>query len=340
MLGLITGCCCRDHYLTHQISNVKFLIHGTGGVGGFFGAKLFQAGEDVWFVARGKHLEVSRANGLHVFSTQGPMAIPGNRITGTVADVGPVDVVLFCVKSYDTEDAAEQLQPIITGDTVIISLQNGIDNEEKIRALLPHATVYGGAAYLSARITAPGEITETGGAQRIIFGPMDGHVTDRAKEIFAVFQKAGIKTELKTDMVAELWRKFIFITSFGAITAVSRLSNGEILAVPQTTNLVFDAMKEVEAVARVKGVAVEPLDRAKVIAGLKRFDPNTRSSMYFDLINEKPMEVEALNGTVVRLGEALGVPTPIHRTIYAVLLPYHFKHLRNRSSGAPSSHRP
>lgn len=315
---------------------MTFLIHGTGGVGGFFGAKLFQSGEDVWFLARGQHLEVSRANGLRVLGTQGNITIPGHRITGTISDVGSADVVLFCVKSYDTETAAEQLKPVVTDDTVIISLQNGVDNEDKIKAILPNALVYGGAAYISARITAPGEITETGGAQRIVFGPMDGLITDRAKEILAVFQKAGIKAELKAEMVAELWRKFIFITSFGAFTAVSRLSNGEILAVPQTTDLVFDAMKEVEAVAQAKGIGVEPLDREKVIAGLRRFDPNTRSSMYFDLINEKPMEVEALNGTVVRLGEELGVPTPIHRTIYATLLPYHLKHLRNRRSNTSS----
>jgi 2-dehydropantoate 2-reductase len=315
---------------------MKFLIHGTGGVGGFFGAKLFQSGEDVWFLARGKHLEVSRTKGLRVLSTQGDITIPRHRVTGTVSDVGPVDVVLFCVKSYDTETAAEQLKPFVTDNTVIIPLQNGVDNEDKIKAILPNTLVYGGAAYISVRITAPGEITETGGAQRIVFGPMDGVITDRAKEILAIFQKAGTKAELKTDMVAELWRKFIFITSFGAFTAVSRLSNGEILAVPQTTNLVFDAMKEVEAIAHAKGIGVEALDREKVIAGLKRFYPNTRSSMYFDLINEKPMEVEALNGTVVRLGEELGVPTPIHRTIYAALLPYHLKHLRNRSSSTPS----
>jgi 2-dehydropantoate 2-reductase len=315
---------------------MKFLIHGTGGVGGYFGAKLYQAGEEVWFLARGQHLEVSRANGLRVLSTQGTITIPGDRIRGTVSEIGPVDVVLFCVKSFDTETAAAQLQPVVRDGTVILSLQNGIDNEEKIQAILPHAQVEGGVAYISSRITAPGEITETGGAQRIVFGPMDGRVTDREQEILASFRRAGINADLKTDIVAELWRKFIFITSFGAFTAVSRLSNGEILAVPQTTNLVFDAMNEVHAVARAKGVSVGPMDREKVIAGLKRFDPNTRSSMYFDLINEKPMEVEALNGTVVRVGEELGVPTPIHRTMYAALLPYHLKHLQNRSSSTPS----
>ncbi len=315
---------------------MKFLIHGTGGVGGYFGAKLYQAGEEVWFLARGQHLEVSRANGLRVLSTQGTITIPGDRIRGTVSDIGPFDVVLFCVKSYDTETAAAQLRPVVREGTVILSLQNGIDNEAKIQAILPNALVEGGVAYISSRITAPGEITETGGAQRIVFGPMDGRVTDREQEILASFRKAGLSVELKTDIVTELWRKFIFITSFGAFTAVSRLSNGEILAVPQTTSLVFEAMNEVYAIARAKGVNVEPIDREKVIAGLKRFDPNTRSSMYFDLIHEKPLEVEALNGTVIRLGEELGVPTPIHRTMYAALLPYHLKHLRNRDSRTSS----
>jgi 2-dehydropantoate 2-reductase len=311
---------------------MTFLIHGTGGVGGFFGAKLFQAGEEVWFLARGKHLEASRRNGLRVVSTQGTITIPGDRVKGNVADIGSADVVLFCVKSYDTEPAAEQLKPVLTDNTVILPLQNGIDNEEKIQSILPQAVVYGGVAYISSRMTAPGEITETGGAQRIVFGPMDGVVTERAKHLLTVFRNAGIHAELQPAIVAELWRKFIFITSFGSFTALSRLSNGDILAVPQTMELVFEAMKEVEAVANAKGIGVEPLDREKVVAGLTRFDPNTRSSMYFDLINEKPMEIEALNGTVVRLGEALGIPTPIHRTIYAALLPYHLKHLQKRLS--------
>ncbi len=315
---------------------MRFLIYGAGGVGGFFGAKLLNAGEEVWFIARGKHFEASRTNGLRVLTTQGNFTVPPQRITDKPGEVGPVDVVLFCVKSYDTEAAAEQLIPVLTEHSVIIPLQNGVDNEEKIQRIIPKGIVYGGVAYMSSRITAPGEITETGGMQRIAFGPMDGTVTARAKEILAVFQKAGIHIELKDDIVKELWRKFIFITSMGAFTAMSRLSHGEILTVPETTSLVFEAMKEVEAIAMVKRIGVEPLDRDRVIANLKRFDPNTRSSMYFDLINEKPLEIEALNGTVVRLGKELGVPTPIHQTIYAALLPYQLKHMHKLATPVPA----
>ncbi len=320
---------------------MKFLIHGAGGVGGFFGAKLLNAGEDVRFLARGKHLEAGRSNGLRVLTTQGNFSIPSNRVTGTIADigagVGSVDVVLFCVKSYDTETAAGQLAPVLTDRTVIIPLQNGVDNEEKIQRMITKGIVYGGVAYMSSRITGPGEITETGGSQRIAFGPIDGKITERAKEILAVFQRAGMNVELKEDIIKELWRKFIFITTMGAFTALSRLSQGEILAVPEAISLVFEAMKEVEAVAQAKGLGIEPLDREKVIAGLKRFGPTTRSSMYFDLVNEKPMEIEALNGIVVRLGKELGVPTPIHQTIYAALLPYHLKHVKKLSANTSAT---
>ncbi|HEY4612744.1 MAG TPA: ketopantoate reductase family protein, partial [Bacteroidota bacterium] len=256
-------------------------------------------------------------------------SVPPDRITDSLTKIGPVDVVLFCVKTYDTETAAQQLSPVLTENTVIIPLQNGIESEEKIRKIITKATVYGGVAYISSRITAPGEITETGGAQRIAFGLMDGTVTGRAKEILAAFQNAGINTELKTDIIKALWQKLIFITTMGAFTAVTRLTQGEILDTPRSMELIFDAMKEVETIAHAKGIGLDPLNREQVIAGMKRYDPKTRSSMYFDLVNEKPLEIEALNGAVVRLGKELGVPTPIHQTIYAALLPYHLKHSRN-----------
>jgi 2-dehydropantoate 2-reductase len=305
---------------------MHFLIHGTGGVGGYFGAKLLGAGEEVTFLARGKHLEASQKNGLRVLSTQGNFTIPPNRVVGNLNTSAPVDVVLFCVKTYDTETAAQLLAPVLSEQTVIIPLQNGIESEERIRRVIPKGIVYGGVAYISSRITAPGEITETGGAQRIAFGPMDVNITNRANEILSVFQKANINTELKTDIVKDLWRKFAFITTMGAFTAVSRLTQGELLAVPESMELIFAAMEEVHTLANAKGIGLEPLDHERVVAGIKRYDPNTRSSMYYDLVNEKPLEVEALNGTVVRLGKELNIPTPIHQTIYAALLPYHLKH--------------
>ncbi|HLF20464.1 MAG TPA: 2-dehydropantoate 2-reductase [Bacteroidota bacterium] len=309
---------------------MKFLVFGTGGVGGYFGAKLARAGEDVWFVARGKHLEAMLNSGLKLKSTQSYFTVPTGKMSEDPAEAGPTDVVLFCVKSFDTEKAAAQLNPVLHEDSVVICLQNGIDNEEKIQRAIKKGAVYGGAAYISARITAPGEVTETGGMQRIVFGPMNSAAGNRAKEILDVFTNAKINVSLHPDILQELWRKFTFITSMGSMTALTRLTQGEILLSTETMNLVFDAMKEVETIGRAKGMKIQPLESGKVIEGLKRFDPNTRSSMYYDLMSEKPMEIEALNGTVVRLGKEIGIPTPIHQTIYASLLPHHLKHLQKR----------
>jgi len=312
------------------IRSVRILVFGTGGVGGFFGAKLAQAGNDVWFVARGDHLKSMRTAGLRIRSTGSDIVIPPGKMTDEPRDAGPVDVVLFCVKSYDTEAAARQLAPILHKDSVVLSLQNGVDNEEKISSLISHGHVYGGVAYVSARIAAPGEITETGGFQRIVFGPMGGPITERAREIHHLLVRAGIKTDLREKVLNDLWNKFVFITSMGSFTAMSRLTQGEIIAQPETISLVCNAMHEVEALAWKRGADIEPLNEPKMLEGMKRFESDTRSSMCYDLIGQKPLEVEALNGTVVRLGWELGVPTPIHAVIYAALLPYHLKHVQLR----------
>jgi 2-dehydropantoate 2-reductase len=305
---------------------------GTGGIGGFFGAKLAAAGEEVWFVARGKHLEAMKNHGLKVTSTSGTFTISPEKITGEPASIESADVVLFCVKAYDTETAALQISPILTDDSIVVSLQNGVDNIEKIRKQLHHGLVYAGAAYISARISAPGEITESGGFQRIVFGPSGAPMASRAKDIHASFLHAGIKCDLQDDIQKELWRKYIFISCMGALTALSRLTHGEIISNPTTLALMFDAMREIQAIAWKLGIEVEPIDEMKVLDGLRRFDPDTRSSMYFDLVSGKPMEVEALNGTVVRFGEQLDIATPIHRVMYASLLPHHLNHMRQRTS--------
>jgi 2-dehydropantoate 2-reductase len=310
---------------------MRFVILGSGGIGGFFGARLALAGEDVWFLARGNHLAEMKKHGLRVNSTVGNFTVPPGTMTDDVRSIGAADVVLFCVKSYDTESAARQLVPILRDGSLIIPLQNGVDNEDKIRKSISLCDVYGGVAYISSRITAPGEITEVGGFQRIVFGPQGPAINPHANKVHEALLHAGIKSQLQDDITKELWRKLIFIASMGSLTALSRLTHGEILANQRMVSLMFDAMREVRAVAWKLGVEVEPVDEPRVLEGLKRFSNDTRSSMYFDLAGGKPMEIEALNGTVVRLGEQLGVPTPIHRVIYSVLLPYHLKHSQQAS---------
>ena len=309
---------------------MRFVIFGAGGVGGFFGAKLAGRGKDVWFVARGKHLAAMRANGLCVNSSEGQFTIPPGKMTDNPAEIGPVDVALFCVKSYDTDSAAQQLAPILTERTIVISLQNGVDNEGQIQKIIPAGTVYGGAAYIYSTITAPGVITETGGPKKIVFGAMPGAkdgTRETAKKILDILIEAGIKAELTDDISSALWNKFILITSVGGLTALTRLTLGEILAVDETRALLTEAMREVEAIAKARGMNIEAGYIDRVVRTLRRFGNGNHSSLYYDLIHEKPLELEALSGAVVRYGQALSIPTPIHKTIYGALLPYHLKHL-------------
>jgi 2-dehydropantoate 2-reductase len=308
---------------------MKILVLGAGGVGGYFGAKLADAGEDVWFIARGKHLDAMKKRGLVVRSAKESFVVPSQKISGNVSDVGKIDLVLFCVKSYDTEKAAHQLTPSLTDNTVILSLQNGIENEEIIQRILPGASVLGGVAYIYSTITAPGEITRNEGPAKIVFGPPDNQPTKRDQLILKSFERAGIDAELSSNIRQELWKKFIFITGVSGITALTRLSLGELLANPETRGLVRSAMEESRAVAIAQNI---PLDVSLIdtfFETLGKFKNDTRSSLYFDLVNEKPMELEALAGTVVRMGERLSIPTPIQTTIYASLLPYHRKHAKN-----------
>lgn len=308
---------------------MKFAVVGAGGVGGFFGGRLAKSGEDVWFIARGTHLDAMKRVGLQINSTEGNFRVPPGRMTDKPAEIGPSDAILFCVKSYDTEPAARQLKPILTTQSIIISLQNGVDNEEKIQKNIETGTVYGGVANIYSTITAPGVITETGGPKKIEFGPLRRQhaVEDQpGNTILHALLKAGIRAELADDVHTAIWKKFIFIAAVAGLTALTRLTLGQILAVRESRTLLADAMKEVETIARAVHANVEPGYVELIFEKLKKYDNNTRSSLFYDLTHEKPLEIEALSGTVVRYGEKLGISTPVHNTMYAALLPYHIKH--------------
>jgi len=308
---------------------MKFVVMGSGGVGGFFGGKLARGGQEVWFVARGEHLKAMQAAGLRIESSEGNYTIPPGRITGRTEDAGPADVILICVKSYDTESATRQLIPIVKHDTIVISLQNGVDNEEKMKKILPTGIVYGGVALIYATITTPGVVTETGGPKKLTFGPLShpaGMDDERGKTVLNSMIGAGINAEYTLDIHSALWKKFIFITAVAGLTTITRLTLGEILSVSETRRLLVDAMREVELIAKAKGARIEPGFMDMIFQTLRNFENNTHSSLYYDLMHQKPMEIEALSGIVVRYGAELDIPTPINKTIYAALLPYHLKH--------------
>jgi 2-dehydropantoate 2-reductase len=314
---------------------MKFVIVGAGGVGGYFGGRLAHHGQDVWFIARGNHLRTMQTAGLRIHSTEGKFTIPPGKMTDRFDVVGPADVVLFCVKSYDTEATARAMAPILRRDTIVISLQNGVDNEAILRKTLPYGVVYGGVSFIYSTITSDGVVTETGGPKKIVFGPLPDSgqkIDDRGRFVQTVMREAGINAEFTEDVVTVLWEKFIFITGVAGLTALTRLTLGEILAVDETRELLVQAMREAEAIARAKGVSIKPGHIESVMARLRAFENNTRSSLYYDLTHAKPIELDALAGTVIRYGNELNIPTPINRLLYAALLPHHLNNIARKSS--------
>lgn len=319
------------------MDELRFVVVGAGGVGGFFGAQLHHGGASVKFLARGAHLAASRTNGLSVNTGGTTISVPGDRFFETPSAIGPADVILFCVKSYDTETSARALGPMLHDTTIVISLQNGVDNEEKLSQTLLHGIVFGGVAYVYATITAPGVITEWGGPKKIVFGPLrkDPQLRERGTAILKTVTDCGVDAEFTEDINVALWSKFIFITAVGGITALTRLTLGQILESPETRLLLRSAMEETLAVATAVGVAIPAGLIDDSFARLAKFDNSSRSSLYVDLASERRLEIESLSGTVMRLGQRHGVPTPIHAMIYAALIPHHRLALRRLKNSQP-----
>ena len=308
---------------------MKIAVMGSGGIGGYFGGLLVRAGEDVTFIARGAHLEAIQMNGLQVRSAAGDFHVRA-KATDDPAAVGPVDLILFCVKGYDTDAAGSQIRSMVGRQTVVLCLLNGVDNEERLAAVLGKEHVLAGVVHILSTISAPGVISQTAGPRSLKFGEEDGRVTPRAERILAVLKGAGIQAELSTRIQVDLWEKFLFICAQGGVTALARLSIGEILGCAETAALYRDVMEEVAAVGRAKGVplSADAVDRAMAFA--RGLQPGMRSSLAYDLSQGNRLEVETLAGSVVRYGREAGVPTPLNFAIYACLKPHHEKALAAR----------
>jgi 2-dehydropantoate 2-reductase len=275
---------------------------GTGGTGGYFGGLLARAGEDVTFIARGDHLEAIRKNGLAIKSVlSGDFSISANA-TDNTDDLGPVDFVLFCVKAYDNAAAADQIRPLIGPETVVLSVQNGIDNEQQIGDVIGPEHIVGCVSYVSSTIESPGVIAQTGGPGQIVFGEMQGGTSARTEALQSALQNAGITAEVHTDIQAALWQKFIGICGVNGVTALTRLPLGEILACQETRDLMRGTMQEVEAVARANGANLPKGSADQSMDVFSGMGPSVRGSMYYDLAAGRRLELEVLNGAVVRLG--------------------------------------
>lgn len=299
---------------------MKILVMGSGGVGGYFGAKLARAGEQVTFVARGSHLEAIRAQGLRIKSTADGEFVATSDATEDPGTAGAVDLVLFCVKSFDTEAAARAIRPVVGPDTAVLSLQNGVDNEETVGAIVGPGHVLGGAAYVLATIEAPGVIAHSFGG-RIVFGELDGTDTPRAQRILEALKRAAIPAECSPRIQRVLWEKYLFIAAQAGMTALTRCPIGVIRSIPETRRMYRLILEELAAVAKAAGVELSPQTVDDVMAAADGLSPTFTSSLHYDLTHGKRLELEALHGHAVRLGEKLGIPTPTLFSVYAALRP-------------------
>jgi 2-dehydropantoate 2-reductase len=297
---------------------MKIGIMGTGGVGGYFGGLLARAGADVHFVARGKHLQAIQEEGLQVASNQGSFRVLVHA-TSEPFEIGPVDLLLFCVKSYDTLDAARASEPLVEEDTVILTLQNGIDNVDKLSELFGVERIMGGTTYIESTLASSGVIVHTGKPGRIVFGELFGEMTERARRILELFLQAGIPAELSSNIQEVLWSKFLFICGVHGVSTLSRSSLGQILSCNDTRDLMVGVMEEVLETARKQGLALNGNVIAEAVALAESYNKRFKCSMLRDLEWRRPMEIDSLNGMVVQLGCEIGLPTPLNHVIYACL---------------------
>ena len=296
---------------------------GSGGVGGFFGAKLVKGGlADVHFIARGAHFAAMRESGLAIESTDPAQCIrlPKVSVTDDPKTIGPVDLVMFAVKLWDTEPVARSLEPIIGPDTGVISFQNGVTKDDLLRPIVGEKALMGGVAYVGTAISRPGVIAQTGPLNRLVFGEYDGRRSKRAEDFLAAAKAGGINAEISDDVRRSIWEKYVALVAMSGATTAMRSTIGPIRSNALTRQFLFDLAREVVAVGRALGVNL-PADFAEQRAPF--FDgwpPQMTTSMHHDLQNGRPLEVRWLAGGVVELGEKAGVATPMNRAVRDILL--------------------
>ncbi len=301
---------------------MKIAVMGTGGMGAYFGANLAAIGRDVAFIARGDHLEAIRRNGLRITGDAGERLIKPATATADPRDIGPVDAVLFCVKLYDVETAAEAIRPLLHDGTLVISVLNGVDGPERIGRVIGERHVLGGAAYASAVIESPGVVSYKSTMASLVIGELDGSQSDRAQAFADACGGAAFSCPVSDNILGVMWEKFTLLATNASLCGVCRLPVARIYAEPALVDLARAMMEEITALARARGVRVADDIIENSIARSKAFPKDMYASLYHDLARGRPIEAEGLSGTVVRLGTELGVPVPRHQAIFACLAPY------------------
>lgn len=300
---------------------MKIGIMGTGGVGGYYGSLLAKAGHQVAFIARGKHLAAIREKGLQIKSVFGDFTVQPVTATDDPAGIGPVDLVMVTTKTYHTEEVSRAILPMIGPETVVISFQNGVDAAERIGAVVGTEHVMGGATWLSAAIEEPGVIGQYSQFRRIVIGEFNGKATPRAEAVRKALESTGATVELVPNIFDVLWTKFVFISAISALGGLTRVTTGEYRSVPEARAVLVEALKEVAAVAKVRGAVLEPDLVEKNMEFIDKAPEAMKPSMQRDIEAGRRFELESMIGIVVRLGTELGVPTPVMRLAYGALKP-------------------
>lgn len=305
---------------------MRVAVFGTGGVGGYFGGRLAQAGEEVVFIARGAHLAAIREHGLSVESIKGNFTIRPAQAEEDPRRVGPVDVVLVCVKAWQVMQAAQEMLPLIGPATAVVPLENGVEATAQLATVLdasgsrPAHTV-GGLCRISTYVAAPGLIRHVGIEPTIDFGSLDNLPDPRLEALRLAFERAGVKASIPADIQVAIWQKFVFIAAISGVGAVTRAPAGVFRSIPETRQMLESALAEIVAVGQAHQVALPGDTAQRTLAIIDGLPGGTIASMQRDILDGRPSELEAQNGAVVRLGKAHGIPTPTHAFIYSSLLP-------------------
>ena len=305
---------------------MRIAIFGTGGVGGYFGGRLAQAGEDVTFIARGAHLKALQERGLKVASIAGDFALHPVGASDDPASVGPVDVVILAVKAWQVPDAAVAMRPLIGPESFVVPLENGVEAPDQLVAVLGPQHVMGGLCRILAFIAGPGEIRHSAIPAHIAFGELDGKRSARAESLRQAFGRTvGITAEIPADIRSAMWSKFLFIAPVSGLGAITRVPIGVFRHIPETRRLLVEAFEEIVTLAGALGISLPKDAVTETMAFTDAVPPDGTASMQRDMMQGRPSELEAQVGAVVRLAERAGVDVPVHRFMLAALLPQESK---------------
>lgn len=300
---------------------MRIAIFGTGGVGGYFGGRLAQAGEDVTFIARGEHLRAIQTEGLKVESLNGDFVVYPAKATADVTEVGPVDLVIVGVKAWQVPEAARSMKPMVGSKTTVLPLQNGVDAVSQLSAELDTDHVVGGLCKIVSFVVGAGHIRHAGFAPSVVIGELDNRHSDRVVAIENVFNDAGIETTIAADIHAALWMKFLFIASFSGVGAIANAPAGLLRSDPELRAQMLRGMEEIYSLAHVRNIKLPPNSIETVMAGVNALPEDATSSMQRDIASGKPSELESQIGAVVRMARESRVEVPTHEFIYAKLKP-------------------